>query len=289
MLDSSPAATPCTSDKQLAFYCTSDDGYLIPSVIALYAIRRFHANASYFIFGDFSETDQALALFERFRITYLPLGEEARIFQDVISTLTEKTRRPAQNFWKLIAYRALRQKGFDYSCCIDGDVLCVNPVDLTQPFSADWPLAAVVKKDGLINGGVLFYNHDYLDKIDFAGKVTTLYRQDKHCRHAVCQGFCRERSPDDLLEKALIEHQIPWKVLPTQYNHLLPYPQSLYEKKNVTTLTSVEECSFLHLQLKPWLNASTTPSLYPMLQQAFLLWKEVAEEVLPLVRPFLKQ
>jgi lipopolysaccharide biosynthesis glycosyltransferase len=279
-----PIALP--DDSDVAFFCTCDDGFLVPSVIALQSIRRFHPSAGYFIMGTFEKMDKALAMFEAFQINYLPLAE-SDLFQNVISLATGKMRWPRECFWHLIAYPLLMEKGYNYTCCIDGDVLCVNPVDFSQTFAPDIAVAAVVKKNGLLNSGVLFYNNTLLARLGFAEMVISHYQTKKICEHPECVSYCQSLGDQELLQHVLEDFSIPWKQLSTYYNHLLPYPYSLYAQRNCEVLTSVEECIFLHMMLKPWLNETMIPTLYPLLQKSFYLWKEVAVDVLPLLKEFM--
>jgi hypothetical protein len=284
-MSDSISAAPIPADK-VAFYCTCDDGFLVPSVIALYSIRRFHPQSGYFILGSFQEMDKALAMLERFQITYLSL-EDGNIFEDSISLSTGKMRWPKECFWHLLAYPKLQQRGYPYACCIDGDVLCVNPVDFELAFHPDIAASAVVKKNGLLNSGVLFYNNGLLDKLGFSEKVVTHYQTKKICDHPDCIGYCRSLGDQELLQYVLDDFNLPWQKLPTYYNHLLPYPYSLYEKKNSLILATADECIFLHMMLKPWLNEALLPTLYPLLQKSFYLWREVAVDVLPLMKEFI--
>jgi hypothetical protein len=273
-------------EEKVAFYCTCDDGFLVPSVIALFSIRRFHPRAGYFILGSFLEMDKALAMLDRFQIAYLEL-EDSSIFENSLSFSTGKMRWPKECFWHLIAYSNLRAKGFPFACRVDGDVLCINPVDFELTFKPDITVSAVVKKNGLLNSGVLFYNNELLDKSGFSEKVVAQYQTKKVCDHPECIGYCRSQGDQELLQYVLDDFNIPWQKLPTHYNHLLAYPYSLYENRNSVTLMSVDECIFLHLMLKPWQNENMLPTLYPLLQKSFCMWKEVAVDVLPLMKAFI--
>lgn len=261
-----------------AFFCTCEDAYLLPSIIALESVRRFFPDAGFFIAGTFKEPN-AMALLEHFSIEYLPLSETA-FFKETFLIADHQPMWPKECFWHLAAYRPLLERGYSRSCCLDGDVLCVNPFDWEAALPSAQPLSVVHKRNGRLNSGVLFYHHEALVDMNFIELVKTFYLTRKDCLHAECTGFCLEKGDQDLLEAVLKHHRIDYQVLPTAYNFLLHHPYEKCCSVNATMPALLSDCFFLHIMYKPWISPPTGQPLYPLLDRARTLWADVARPIL---------
>ena len=163
---------------ETAFFCTCEDAYLVPSIITLESIRQFHPDADCFIMGTFKQPN-FLEWIGKFSIRYIPI-RETDFFQDTYLIKDHTPMWPRECFWHLFTYHYLKEMGYSRSCCVDGDVLCVSPINMAEVFDSTTPLSVVHKRNGSINSGVLFYNHDMMEELKFSHLIKDFYQNPTH-------------------------------------------------------------------------------------------------------------
>src|ERR1700733_9963783 len=112
------------NQKSWAIFSTADDRYIIPSIVALTSIRRFHPEAHYCILANESKISaKKKLLMDRWQI-------------ELISCACERIRYggpwPSEAFLKLEAPEVLFRKGFPFSMGVDGDTLCLQGLELER-------------------------------------------------------------------------------------------------------------------------------------------------------------
>jgi len=294
---------------QIAVYSVCDNlDYVYKALITLASVKRFHSNVDFFIVGPLDKTDQKKArkLCKRLggNYLYLDLGD---VFLEMLwrpgqNGPGQGIRLPRNTFWHLYGHQFFSELGYEYSCHLDGDTFCVNPIPFEQAFSGDKLLAGVYKNDGELNSGVMFYDHAKANSFQFFDKISKYYNDipivnpdGPYNYFKKISSFGKENSPNDpdepqgdwrcycgdqeLLTMATEDINLTWNRLPSSFNYLTPRNyENAYLKRNVTIFDDLEEIYILHILHKPWCHQSEM-EIYPMLEQALKRWWEFAEEI----------
>ena len=265
-------------EEKCAFFGVADGPSYVPKVLtALASIRRFHPRAHYFVLGPLDRHPQSRQLLHRLGAEYVFL-DLSYVFADVAFVSTGKLRWPSAVFWWVYAYLIFDGRGFEYACKVDGDVLCVSDLDLSTVLPGTQTLSMVPKKDGALNGGVVFLNNANLRDAGFFDRIVSGDRGYKVCQHVTCQGFCGELPDQRLLDEFLECEEFPCTRLRTSYNLLLPPDFEAYQGRNVSVPASLDEARMLHLLFKPW-RQSKMPDTYSNIRDAYNLWWDFVEEL----------
>lgn len=268
------------TESQTAFFCVCDERMIIQSLITLCSVMRFHPKAGYFLVSNDANIENTSKIAQSCGITFLYLDDKT--YNDSVLLSSMELKWPRQCFWHFFVYRMLYEMGYQFSCCMDCDVICVNPIPFKEVFFDDKALSAVVKKDKTINSGILYLNNKILAGMHYDELAVKYYKGAKSCSHKQCAGFCREKGDQEMLFELLKHETIPWQPLDVCFNFILHTPLKRAERVNLRMINNVKEAIFLHIIPKPWLgnNAHALPTLYPLLKDSYMLWNEIAEETL---------
>ena len=265
-------------EEACVFFGVADGASYVPKLVtALSSIRRFHPKAHYYILGRLDDHQHSRQLIHRLGFEYVSI-DLSHVFADVTSVANGKLRWPSECFCWFYAYLLFDERGFGYSCAVDGDLLCISDLDLPTVLSGTRALSSVTKKDGRINSGVVFLNNANLRVAGFFDKIVSGYKTYKVCQHATCQGFCAELPDQWLLDCLLEQEDFLCTNLHSSYNLLLPMPSEVYHARNVSIPASLDEVQILHLLAKPW-RRSEVPNTYPIIREAYNLWWDFVEEL----------
>ncbi|MEA3432659.1 MAG: hypothetical protein U9R01_08360, partial [candidate division WOR-3 bacterium] len=114
-------------NKKCAVYCTADDNYIFPSIVALQSVRRFHPECDFFVIGNQGIISKnKLGVLKRFDIHFLHSDQ---------NELFAGSHWPSTCYLALLGPEMLWEKGYEYSLGLDADILCVQPLDLDEVFS----------------------------------------------------------------------------------------------------------------------------------------------------------
>lgn len=271
------------NDNSVVFFAVCDDGYLVPSVIALESIKRFHPDSVYFIVGLLQERKRAEEILTLFDIHFLEMNLHDTFKQPHVAGGSIE-RWSVACFGHFGVHEQLRSHGFNWSCCVDGDTICLQKIDFSDVFNSSAAVSGVMQSEGWLNSGILFYNNVLCNQVNLLEKTIYHYHHSKICSHEQCSGYCCELGDQELLLITLERESIPWQKLHPRYNYFLPYPQSLYEQRNTALVPCIDDCVFIHLMLKPWMPEALTVTPYPILTQGYKRWKTIAEQVLALIK-----
>jgi len=103
----------------IAIYCTADDNYIVPAIVALESIRRFHNHDMFVLSGGLEKKN--MNLLEKHNIRHV---------------LTNKHEYFPNGKWPNIAYLQLAgpeifcDMGYKYSLGVDADILCIRPLQI---------------------------------------------------------------------------------------------------------------------------------------------------------------
>lgn len=266
-------------NEKIAVFTTCDDNYIIPSIVTFESIRRFHPDFEFYIFGEFKEFDKVKIITDTFNIALVEF-DSTYSYKDAFRVSDNTPLWPKSCFGYFEAYNKLLQSGFRHSLYVDADVLCNKPFCDADMFESVKGISAVRKKNSVINSGVIFINNEYLSTIKFTEIALDYYLHRKVCEHKECPGFCHEKGDQDLLSEIVKGEKILFTELDSAYNYLLHYPIENYFKTNKKIFTSPDEIVFMHIMFKPWLPEASQIQPYPLLQNAYMQWKELAVEVI---------
>ena len=266
-------------NEKIAVFTTCDDNYIIPSLITFESIRRFHPDFDFYIFGEFKEFDKGKTATDAFNITLVEF-DSGYPYKDAFRVSDNTPLWPKSCFGFFEAYNALLNSGFSYSLYVDADVFCNKPFYDDTMFNRVKGISAVRKKNTVINSGVMFLNNKYLSTIKFSEIALDYYLHRKNCQHKECTGFCHEKGDQDLLSEVVAGENILFTELDPAYNYLLHYPIKNYYKTNKKIFTYPDEIIFMHIMFKPCLPEASKIQPYPLLQNAYMQWKELASKVL---------
>jgi len=238
------------ASHKIAFFATCDDNYVKPSITALKSVQRFHPEYDYFIIGNLKD-ENTKKLIKQQNISF--------IYLDLHKIFHRKTRWPSQCFWIFKGPEIFFNKGYKYSCSIDGDTLCLRPLTLNfferkKTFDIYGKRKAI---DNKFNSGVLFYNNVQLQKQHFFSKVTHLYNHNHSFKGDQC-----------LLNKMDQMKMFKMCNIGSYYNLLLSPQYDMFIKmnndinKNILSKNKVLEHVYIvhFIFKKPWSNPDR---LYP--------------------------
>lgn len=114
----------------VAVYCTANADYVVPSLIALSSVRRFHPEHAYFIVADRARLRPGqAALIASLGVELVHLDGGGTLLNG-LGASGDEAHLTRECYWKFAGPSLFQARGFDYSMAIDGDVLCVRPLDL---------------------------------------------------------------------------------------------------------------------------------------------------------------
>lgn len=126
-------------EASVAVFCTADDRYVVPALIALESVRRFHPNCGYFVIGNAREIPlEGIELLRRHDIEFLHSDRNELFASDVW---------PNTAYLALFGPEILGDRGFDYSLGLDPDILCVSTLDLERIFTQTVGFAGIANQD----------------------------------------------------------------------------------------------------------------------------------------------
>lgn len=217
----------------VAIYCTADDAYIRPSIIALESIRRFHPESSCFVIANQDRINaKNIAFLSNFDIDLIHYAGD-HLFPNT---------RPwtMETFWKYKGPDIFLNLGFIYSMYIDGDILCVRPLDLAQLLRQIDGYAGIEnqrarsgnfedpefirRKYGLseedlnghnTNAGVIIWNNRKMVELELFERMVQCFRE---CTAESPRMF---RAVDQSLFAlvSVLEPVLPWLILPREYNY----------------------------------------------------------------------
>ena len=242
-------------DKNIAVYTTSDDNYIIPSIIAIESYRLFHPNLDYFVIGNKKIIrEEKIELMNKFNIEFIH---------------SDYNENFLYNNWPNTAYllfkgpELLFERGYKYSLSIDADTFCVYPLDFdylsenTKGYSGiynDYPMLynfskpAEIQKyfnlsDELINygntnSGVVFWNNEYASNSKIAEKAVEKYK-------ILIENIDSSLNGDQaLLALLTVTENIPFHIIDFGYN---------YRLSKVINFDKTKKIRIYHFtERKPW-------------------------------------
>jgi hypothetical protein len=251
------------NQKNWAIFSTADDRYIIPSIVALTSIRRFHPEAHYCILANESKIRaEKKILMDRFQI-------------ELVSCAGERIRDggpwPSEAFLKLEAPEILFRRGFPFSLGVDGDTFCRQGLELEKvacgligyagikrpgQLRSNFTDPAVVRRiyglsDAMMNAsntntGVVFWNNAYVAETGFFAHCIRCYEE---CSRENSRLFVAADQSLFALASVL-DQPLPWKVLELGYNYLCHVPEV------VDLGTPRETVRVVHFSRKPWQSMS---------------------------------
>jgi len=199
------------STKSLAIVTSANDNYVPNAVMALNSFRRWHPEFGYFLLGNRVKMSlKSLELMRQFGIEFIHVDEG----EPFIRTGPCKDNYPIEVLYILYCPELFSNLNFEYSLYVDGDVFCSQPVDFSailpnvdgvaarpvrtleslradyfsrgwEPF--DFSRSSVLQAFGLdrktlmtaleVNTGVVFWNNNKMQEIDFLEKARTIFEQ----------------------------------------------------------------------------------------------------------------
>jgi hypothetical protein len=114
-------------ENKLAFVVCCDENYFDKALTTLLSFKRFKKDCGYYIFGcNFKEEIKNIIMDKGIKYVNCCLYDE---FTTPIK-LNNNVSWPSECFWWYYAPMYLREQGFKFSCVLDGDVLCLNDIDI---------------------------------------------------------------------------------------------------------------------------------------------------------------
>ena len=220
------------SERDLAIYCTADERYVAPSVVALTSIRRFHPEAHYCLIADETKISaEKRHLLDAMQIELIPCSADQI---DYVGPW------PREAFLKLRGPEILLDRGFRFSLCVDGDTLCLRSLALdnilgkvsgyagirsqyrvgecfTDPefVRRRYGLSERQTNDATTNTGVIFWNNSFAAQLNFFQRCVRCWQE---CSP---QGpeFFKGADQSLFALASLLEPQLPWLPLGQEYNY----------------------------------------------------------------------
>lgn len=125
-------------EASVAVFCTADERYVVPALIALESVRRFHPSCGYFVIGNAKEIPlQSIELLRRNGIEFIHSDRNEAFDSDVW---------PNTAYLALFGPEILAGRGFDYSLGLDPDTLCVTPLDLERVYARTEGFAGIANQ-----------------------------------------------------------------------------------------------------------------------------------------------
>ncbi len=274
------------SERTVAFFCVVDGpGYLPKAITALRSVARFHPNADYYVLGRFGDDADAMAMLAEHGLKFKHLD----LSEVYLPTLRLRPRRfarrhpgtswPSECFWWFDAPELLAEMGYGYSCALDGDTLCVAPLDLDDVFDGRSPVAGVEIDIGVINSGVLFLDHARALEFGLSDRARKVYETVTTCEHPECTGFCRTRGDQGILVELERGFGLEVRRVGNTYNHKLTWSERAYLERNTEAPFGIDESHILHLLSKPWRPPSRRGRLPQIMCDGYATWWRFAREL----------
>lgn len=126
-------------ESSVAVFCTADDGYIVPALIALESVRRFHPDCGYFVIGNANGISlQSIELLRHHGIGFIHCDRNEAFQNDVW---------PNTAYLSLFGPELFAERGYRYSLGLDADVLCVLPLELEQVCAVTHGFAGIANQD----------------------------------------------------------------------------------------------------------------------------------------------
>ena len=243
--------------KVFSVYCTADDNYVLPSIIALESVRRFHPECDYFVLGNRNLIRQEkLEILQKFDIKFLHSDRNELFPSDFW---------PNTIYLKLFGPEILLREGYEYSLGLDADTLCVRPLEMKAifektegysgienqaPRSGNFVEPEFIKEQFALtdadmyshntNTGVVFWNNKAVVEKKLAQRAVEAYR--------ICTGKKARILAGDQGLLALIsvtEPRIPFNIIHYRYNYRVGNEKDLNLSPNGVRI-------FHYTDPKPW-------------------------------------
>lgn len=191
-----PLPVTATTQKDYALFCTGDENYLLPAIVALESTRRRTGQADAFFVTDAHRlSDTGQTLLRKYHIEVLHSGEGSNFDIKHMHTTPEA-------YVQLFAPEMLYDLGYAFSLGLHADVVCVQPFQPQEIFARTSYVAisganpaartfsitdnhtGIEKElgfsprswlDPMNNPGVLFANNAALTNIQFSQRCTQAY------------------------------------------------------------------------------------------------------------------
>lgn len=191
-----PLPITATGQKDYALFCTGDENYLFPAIVALQSTRRRTGQADAFFVTDAHRlSDKGQALLHKYHIEVLHSG--ARHSFDI-----KHMHTTPDAYVQLFVPEMLYDRGYAFSLGVHADVVCVQPFSPEEIFARTAYVAisevnpaarsfsitdnhSGIEKslelsprswlDPMNNPGVFFANNKSLTKMQFSQKATQAY------------------------------------------------------------------------------------------------------------------
>ena len=266
--------------ERVAVYCTADAGYVVPSLIALASMRRFHPEHDYFIIADRDRLSPGQEqIISKQGIELIHFGKN-QLFADV-AHLTKEC------YWKFVGPEIFLPRSFRFSMLIDGDTLCVRPFEFTEllpliegyagirryesarHWSFRYPewiqrqfrLAPEIMESDYTNTGVVIWNNQKMVELGLLERAVTCY--GVCCR--VHPGMFRVGDQSLMALISEIQPRLPWFILPATDNFRV---NSEEERRR---LSDPESIRIIHYTgRKPWVVDSLSDCIRNAGKPAFM-------------------
>ncbi len=245
-------------NTKCAVYSSADDNFIVPAIIALDSIRRFHPEEDYFIIGNKNKiASDKLVLLENNHIEFI---------HSVAHEMFVKTMWSTETYLTLFGPEMFYERGYKYSLYVDGDTLCVSPLGLDDIFSKTigfagienmrprhenfaepefvqnrWGLSDEVMNGHNTNAGVIFCNNQAAREFQLGRKSIEVYEIAKTQNKLMM--IAADQSLWALVTVAAIV--FPLLFLPYEYNYRVG-------NKDDMLLDSTNVKIFHYLVPKPW-------------------------------------
>jgi len=154
------------SRNNTAIFSTGDAAYLKQMAVALYVACSHNPQLDPWIITDAPKEETKFLEKYGISVIRLDLKKEYDVFNETW---------PSQSFWWSIGPNMFNDLGYDYSIFIDGDVYCVNPIDMNV-FNDDLEIAARSDANNMYNSGVMLFNNKKLVEKNFYNAALSCYR-----------------------------------------------------------------------------------------------------------------
>lgn len=174
-------------DHSRVFFCSATDNYVKHCVVTIKSFQKYYKEEDFFIIGSFF-SEKSMQLMDLNNISYLTIPILKKIFHNYTY--------PAECFFHFYGPKLFTELGYKWSIYLDGDLYCNKKFPMVFPkwFAtiSNGTIFDVLKKDvrGIkqvfgnfgsmknirrTQSGVIIYNNENLQKINFFLKIRRLY------------------------------------------------------------------------------------------------------------------